>query len=633
MRNTLPLRVRLGIFEVDLRAGELRDGDRIACLREQSLSVLRILVEHAGEIVTRDELKQKLWPNDTIVDFDHGINAAIRRLRQALGDSAEEPKYIETIARRGYRLLATVELIAELPSSDDGGGGDPATLATNAASLIGKKVSHYRVLEVLGGGGMGMLYKAEDLKLGRQVALKFLPEELVWDMVALQRFEREAQTASSLDHPNICTIYEVEEHEHQPFIVMQLLKGETLRDRLATLAAEQKKLPLEELLEIATQICEGLQAAHAKGIIHRDVKPANIFLTTTGQVKILDFGLAKLVSTAHETESVGLQPEPGGTGAAPRRARSLPLDATLTDLGIAMGTVGYMSPEQSRGEKLDARTDIFSFGLVLYEMATGQRAFTGDSALTIQDAILRQTPVPARQRNASIPPKLQAVIDRAIQKDRNLRYQHTSDMQQDLAQVQRDLSSRTVALRPLDGRAAEAGERLPHSMPLGTEKLRFVHSATPGRVLIAALLVTICVVTVIGVLHWRTDKIAEFHDGDTLVLADIDNRTGDPIFDDSLKEVVSLQLSQSPFINVLSNRKLRRALKEISHSAIDPLTENLALEVCRRAGSKAVISGSIRASGKEYTVGLRAVDCNTRKVLAKAEEQARDRGDRAPDLR
>ncbi len=297
MRDTLPDRVRLGDFEVDLRVGEVRSGDQSVRLQEKSLRVLQILLEHGGELVSRDEIQRKLWPDDTIVDFENGINTAIKKLRQALDDSPEAPRWIETIPRRGYRLAAAIEWVGEEDCSGEVSGGADGTAARlqPEPGLIGKKVSHYRVLEVIGGGGMGMVYKAEDLKLGRHVALKFLPPEMASDPVALQRFEREARAASSLDHPNICTIHEVEEHDGQPFIVMQLLQGETLRDRLAALASVQSKLPLDQLLNMAIQICEGLQAAHAKGIVHRDIKPANIFLTKSGQVKILDFGLAKRV--------------------------------------------------------------------------------------------------------------------------------------------------------------------------------------------------------------------------------------------------------------------------------------------------------------------------------------------------
>lgn len=457
MGNTPPDRVRLGVFEVDLRVGELCHDERKIILSEQPLRILRMLVAAEGGLVGREEIRMVLWPNDTIVEFDRGINAATSKLRQVLGDSSDDPKYIETIPRRGYRLLVAVERL-ETTQDDASDSGETKNLpqdnrsetapplpAPGNGNLIGKKVSHYRVLEVLGGGGMGMLYKAEDLKLGRQVALKFLPEELVCDTLALQRFEREARTASSLDHPNICTIYEVEEHEQQPFIVMQLLHGQTLRDRLAALAAEQKRLPVHELVDIAVEICEGLEAAHDKGIVHRDIKPANIFLTTTGRGKILDFGLAKLVSKTYEEDDLEIRPT--GTAASPQPARSVPPDATLTRVGVAIGTAGYMSPEQVRGEKLDARTDIFSFGLVLYEMATGQRAFAGETAAIVHNAIINDVPASTRQLNPEIPIDLETIISKALEKDRDQRYQTAAELRRELQRLE-DMKSPPHATAP-----------------------------------------------------------------------------------------------------------------------------------------------------------------------------------------
>jgi DNA-binding winged helix-turn-helix (wHTH) protein len=300
-----------------LESGKLRNGDHRVVLQEQPLQVLCMLIEREGELVTRAEIKKKLWPNDTIVEFDHSINAAIRNLRKALGDSADEPKYIETVARRGYRLMIPVEWVGgsaglqlgDLAPALNGAfalaptGGATVRMELEPAVISGRTVSHYRVLDITGGGGMGVVYRGEDLKLGRQVALKFLPEELGSEPPALERFSREARAASSLDHPNICPIHEFGEHEGRPFMVMQLLGGQTLRDRLAE-DETPKPLPLAELVDIGIQVSEGLQAAHEKGIIHRDIKPANIFLTSKGAVKILDFGLAKLVEApdAERTE-------------------------------------------------------------------------------------------------------------------------------------------------------------------------------------------------------------------------------------------------------------------------------------------------------------------------------------------
>jgi eukaryotic-like serine/threonine-protein kinase len=312
--------------------------------------------------------------------------------------------------------------------------------------LTGETISHYHILDGLGGGGMGLVYRAEDIKLGRRVALKFLPEESAKDPAALGRFEREARSASSLEHPNICPIYEFGEHEGQPFLVMQLLEGQTLRELIV--AAEPGKPPLElsRLLDLAVQIVEGLDAAHHKGIIHRDIKPANIFITREGQAKILDFGLAKLASLL-SVEGGDTEANPG-VGAQHATGKSVPLatpDLFLSRTGLAMGTAGYMSPEQVRREKLDARTDLFSFGLVLYEMATGKRAFAGNTGTELQEAILKKSPTPLREVNPELPRQLENIIARALEKDREARYQSASEMRIDLETLQRELQPKLRA--------------------------------------------------------------------------------------------------------------------------------------------------------------------------------------------
>ena len=417
--------VRFEGFELDVRSAELRNPDgKMARLSEQPFRILIALLEHPGELVLREDLRRRLWPNDTIVEFEHSINAAVKRLRQALGDSPEGPKFIETLARRGYRWKTAVQW--EQPQSA------PAPPKPLEGSLIGKKVSHYRVLEILGGGGMGVVYKAEDIRLGRRVALKFLPEELSSDPSAMQRFEREARAASALNHPNICTIHAVDEYEGQPFIVMEFLDGQTLRDRIANQANSGTALPTQNLLNIAIQIARGLEAAHERGIIHRDIKPANIFITRDGQAKILDFGLAKL----HESDALETQSQ-AATPTQPSQAWNPVL--TLTRTGVTVGTAAYMSPEQVRGEKLDARTDLFSFGLVIYEMATGRRAFPEDSAPLLHNAILNETPAPVRDLNPHVPGKLDVIIGKAIEKDRGARFQDAKQISAELEDLQRHL--------------------------------------------------------------------------------------------------------------------------------------------------------------------------------------------------
>jgi serine/threonine protein kinase len=442
-----PALIRFAPFELDLRARELRKDGRSTGLPDQSITVLAMLLEHPGDLVLREEIRCRLWPNDTVVEFDHSINTAIGRLRLALGESAENPQYIETLPRRGYRWIGPVVSVETREPIDQSPAlaVEPKPHAFSDRNLIGKKVSHYRVLEILGGGGMGVVYKAEDLKLGRRVALKFLPEELANDPGALQRFEFEARSASALNHPNICTIYGVEEHEGQPFLVMELLDGQTLRDLIVTNPPERPPLELTKLLDLAVQITAGLEAAHERGIIHRDIKPANIFVTSQGQAKILDFGLAKLSFTELTATGSAATDHRGDSGPDERKHKAESFTASspfLSRTGVAMGTAGYMSPEQIRGEKLDARTDLFSFGLVLYEMATGKRAFAGDTSPVLQKAILTQAISPAREVNAALPAKLEQVIASALEKDREARYKSASEMRADLETLIQEIRPR-----------------------------------------------------------------------------------------------------------------------------------------------------------------------------------------------
>lgn len=596
MQNAVPLRVQLGSFELDVKAGELRKNGLKVRLQEQPFRILLMLIERSGQVVTLDEIKKKLWPNDTVVEFDHSIHTAIKKLRQALDDSADKPRYVETVARRGYRLIVPVECLESTPGDGPASDGDSshdgtAVQVAIAQGLVGKKVSHYRVLEIVGGGGMGVVYKAEDLKLGRRVALKFLPEELAWDPVALHRFEREARTASSLNHPNICTIYGVEEHEDQPFLVMELLEGDTLRDRLATVAASGKALALEQLLEIAIQVSEGLEAAHEKGIIHRDIKPANIFLTSNGQVKILDFGLAKLVGPVKQSESDGLDLGQDNVGAVPLTGSTSRADPTLTKRGAAMGTAGYMSPEQVRGEKLDARSDLFSFGLVLYEMFTGRRAFSGKTAAVVHDAILHDSPVPVHDLNSALPATLVRTIDRALEKQRDLRYQSASELRADLA----SLAGRT-----------KWG-------PIRRHWQLLVNTA----VLLAFVIG--------GGLYWRLHRTSHLSQRDTIVLADFANSTGDPVFDGTLKQALAIQLEQSPFLNVLSDKQVNDTLKLMQHPITERLTQTTARAVCLRANSRAVVEGSIASVTDRYRIDLKTVDCQSGDTLATAQAESIDR--------
>jgi len=431
-------------FELVIATGELKAGNgKVIYLSEQPLRTLVALLERPGELLLREDLRKRLWPNDTVVEFEHSIRAAMNRLRQALGDSAENPRFIETLARRGYRWKTRVRWVPTETAVPP-----KTSISSTDGNLIGKRVAHYRVLEVLGGGGMGVVYKAEDIKLGRLVALKFLPEELADDPISMERFEREARAASALNHPNICTIHRVEEHEGKHFIEMELLEGETLRDVICRTERNDTSptlelLPVMKCVGWALQIAEGLTAAHEHGIIHRDIKPANIFLTKHGRVKILDFGLAK----RKDVESA--DSERHATAVSEARSGS---DPTLTRTGFAIGTAGYMSPEQVRGEQLDARTDIFSFGLVLYEMITGKRAFAGETAPLLHAAILEKIQTPVQKLNSEIPEKLAEIVDRALKKDRAARYGTVSEMHSDLTSVLREAST----MNPWGQRAATA---------------------------------------------------------------------------------------------------------------------------------------------------------------------------------
>ena len=412
MADSARARVRLyrfEPFELDVRSGELRKHGIRLQLREQPVRILLLLLEHPGELVERTEIRDKLWPNETVVEFDPAINNAIRRLRDALGESAEKPRYIETVARRGYRFLGDVEVV-EMPVAEPSPAAAPAPAESpETDDLEGQTVSHYLVLDKLGRGGMGVVFRAKDLKLRRNVALKFLPGEYSQDVQPLERFQQEARAAAALNHPNICTIYEIGEHRNRPFIAMELLEGQTLKDVLA-----EGPLELQELLGLAMQIAGALEAAHRRGVVHRDIKPANLFVTRR-QIKVLDFGLAKLLS-GHSLSTV----HPGMVES--------PLEAAAPEQAVpsvAAGTVAYMSPEQVRGEPVDARSDIFSLGVVLYEMAGGRRAFSGGSSVGTMDAILKEDP-PALP--LSVPPALDQVVRRCLEKDPERRFQSAADL-------------------------------------------------------------------------------------------------------------------------------------------------------------------------------------------------------------
>jgi serine/threonine protein kinase/tetratricopeptide (TPR) repeat protein len=457
--------------------------------------------------------------------------------------------------------------------------------------MIDQTISHYRVLQQLGGGGMGVVYEAEDLNLGRHVALKFLPGDMEKDPAALERFKSEARAASALNHPNICTIYEIGQVDGRLFLAMELLEGHTLKELMGT-----RPMDITGVVELGIQIADALDAAHAKGIVHRDIKPANIFVTTRKQAKLLDFGLAKHLKA-------GTVP-----GTSTLASAATVDDLSLTNPGSTVGTVAYMSPEQARGKDLDPRTDLFSFGTVLYEMCTGALPFRGETSAVVFEGILNRTQVAPVRINPDVPAALEGIICKLLEKDKELRYQSAAEVRADLKRVRRDTESGTIGV-----------------VTGSFERVRALTPQENSRKLWSYAMAAVVVLALAGMASFffaRKHRAAMMTEKDTILVTDFVNTTADPVFDGTLKKAVSVDFSQSPYFNVFPDQKVKQTLQFMGRSPDERITIEIGREICQRDGIKAMLSGSIASLGSQYVITLEAVNAATGESLAQEQTQA-----------